>query len=95
VDGDEGVAALRISATGKCLASSQATALGAKVSAAKARATSRTAIWSASSANCVDAVEIESSISSCLQGGGAPLLHCRFAAANGVLSLGLGTGALA
>jgi hypothetical protein len=57
--------------------------LGANVSAAKTRATSRIAIWSASSANCVDPVEIESSMNSHLPRRG-PLLHCRFAAANGV-----------
>src|SRR3974390_6581 len=43
-------AASRMTSTGKCLASSHASACGAIFSAAKVRAMSRTAIWSSGSA---------------------------------------------
>src|SRR5437660_337293 len=43
-------AASRMTSTGKCFASSQASACGAIFSAAKVRAMSRTAIWSSGSA---------------------------------------------
>src|SRR5581483_2882510 len=46
-------AASRITSTGKCFSSSQRSACGAILSAAKLRAMSRTASWSSFRANCI------------------------------------------